>query len=56
MYKNNEFLVVINLTDLDYNINFSKKTETILTSFKEISTKNNNLFIPAFGSGIFKIK
>lgn len=56
MYKNNEFLVVINLTDLDYNINFSQKTETILTSFKEISTKNNNLFIPAFGSGIFKIK
>ena len=56
MYKNNEFLVVINLTDLDYNINFSKKTETILTSFKEISIKNNNLFIPAFGSGIFKIK
>ena len=56
IYKNEEYLVIINLTDLEYKIDFPEKIEKILTSYNENYHSKNKLYIPAFGSGIFKIK
>ncbi|WP_049690890.1 GlgB N-terminal domain-containing protein [Anaerococcus jeddahensis] len=52
--KNFEYLIIINLTDLEYKIKYLDKTKTVLTSFDE-NLKNKNI-IPAFGSGIYRIK
>lgn len=56
IYKNEEYLVIINLTDLEYKIDFPEKIEKVLTSYNENYHSKNKLYIPAFGSGIFKIK
>lgn len=56
IYKNEEYLVIINLTDLEYKIDLPEKIEKILTSYNENYHSKNKLYIPAFGSGIFKIK
>lgn len=56
IYKNEEYLVIINLTDLEYKIDLPKKIEKVLTSYNENYHSKNKLYIPAFGSGIFKIK
>lgn len=56
IYKNEEYLVIINLTDLEYKIDFPEKIENVLTSYNENYHSKNKLYIPAFGSGIFKIK
>ncbi|WP_236785547.1 GlgB N-terminal domain-containing protein [Anaerococcus ihuae] len=52
--KNSEYLIIINLTDLEYKIGYLNKTKTVLTSFDE-NLKNKSI-IPAYGSGIFRIK
>lgn len=54
--KNEEYLIIINLTDLEYKIDLPEKIEKILTSYNENYHSKNKLYIPAFGSGIFKIK
>ena len=56
IYKNKEYLVIINLTDLEYKIDLPEKIEKVLTSYNENYHSKNKLYIPAFGSGIFKIK
>lgn len=56
IYKNEEYLIIINLTDLEYKIDLPEKIEKILTSYNENYHSKNKLCIPAFGSGIFKIK
>ena len=56
IYKNEEYLIIINLTDLEYKIDLPEKIEKILTSYNENYYSKNKLYIPAFGSGIFKIK
>ena len=56
IYKNEEYLIIINLTDLEYKIDLPEKIEKILTSYNENYHSKNKLYIPAFGSGIFKIK
>ena len=56
IYKNEEYLVIINLTDLEYKIDLPEKIEKVLTSYNENYHSKNKLYIPAFGSGIFKIK
>lgn len=56
IYKNEEYLVIVNLTDLEYKIDLPEKIEKILTSYNENYHSKNKLYIPAFGSGIFKIK
>lgn len=56
IYKNEEYLVIINLTDLEYKIDLPEKIEKVLTSYNENYNSKNKLYIPAFGSGIFKIK
>lgn len=56
IYKNKEYLVIINLTDLEYKIDLPEKIEKVLTSYNEKYNSKNKLYIPAFGSGIFKIK
>ncbi|MDU2648569.1 1,4-alpha-glucan branching protein [Anaerococcus vaginalis] len=54
--KNEEYLIIINLTDLEYKIDLPEKIEKVLTSYNENYHSKNKLYIPAFGSGIFKIK
>lgn len=56
IYKNEEYLVIVNLTDLEYKIDLPEKIEKVLTSYNENYHSKNKLYIPAFGSGIFKIK
>lgn len=56
IYKNEEYLVIVNLTDLEYKIDLPEKIEKVLTSYNENYNSKNKLYIPAFGSGIFKIK
>lgn len=56
IYKNEEYLVIINMTDLEYKIDLPEKIEKVLTSYNENYNSKNKLYIPAFGSGIFKIK
>lgn len=56
IYKNEEYLVIVNLTDLEYKIDLPEKIEKVLTSYNENYSSKNKLYIPAFGSGIFKIK
>ncbi|MFR3737212.1 1,4-alpha-glucan branching protein [Anaerococcus obesiensis] len=56
IYKNEEYLIIVNLTDLEYKIDLPEKIEKILTSYNENYHSKNKLYIPAFGSGIFKIK
>ena len=56
IYKTEEYLVIINLTDLEYKIDLPEKIEKVLTSYNENYHSKNKLYIPAFGSGIFKIK
>lgn len=56
IYKNEEYLVIINLTDLEYKIDLPEKIEKVLTSYNENYHSKNKLYIPDFGSGIFKIK
>lgn len=56
IYKNEEYLIIINLTDLEYKIDLPEKIEKVLTSYNENYHSKNKLYIPAFGSGIFKIK
>lgn len=56
IYKNEEYLIIVNLTDLEYKIDLPEKIEKVLTSYNENYHSKNKLYIPAFGSGIFKIK
>ena len=56
IYKNEEYLIIINLTDLEYKIDLQEQIEKVLTSYNENYHSKNKLYIPAFGSGIFKIK
>lgn len=56
IYKNEEYLIIINLTDLEYKIDLPEKIEKVLTNYNENYHSENKLYIPAFGSGIFKIK
>ena len=44
------------MTDLEYKIDLPEKIEKVLTSYNENYHSKNKLYIPAFGSGIFKIK
>lgn len=55
-YKKEKYLVLINLTDLDYKIDLDFKFEKILTSFDGKYKEDDKIKIPAFGSGIFRIK
>lgn len=55
-YKKEKYLVLINLTDLDYKIDLNYKVEKIITSFDGKYKEDNKIKIPAFGSGIFRIK
>lgn len=52
--KDSEYLIIVNFTDLEYKIDFLNNTVEILTSF-DTNLKNKNI-IPAFGSGIYRIK
>ena len=66
IYDNKELLVIINLTDISYNINSPYKLEEILNSedldyggsgnINGIVRKNDKIKIMPYGSAVFKIK